>query len=312
MTSLLLGVDLGTTATKGVLCDPQGSIMAVAARPVALHADSAGFAEADTSQWWDNLCHLVPELLGLAGARGQDVAAVSTSGMVPAVVPLGERGPLRRAILQNDARAVREISDIASRMEGFDFVARTGSALSQQSVAPTLLWLARHEPDVWASSVRVVGSSDWLAQALGAEPFLEQNWALESGLFCLDGALLAPVLDAAGAPAALLAPVRRTGDIVGTVSPAAAAATGLAASTPIVVGGADHVLSAVAAGLSAPGDTLVKLGGAGDILVVADHPLPDGRLYLDAHPQPGLWLPNGCMATSGSLIRWLQQVLGGP
>jgi xylulokinase len=77
-----------------------------------------------------------------------------------------------------------------------------------------------------------------------------------------------------------------------------------------VAGIADHVSSAYGAGLLAPGDWLVKLGGAGDILVVAGEPLVDARLYLDAHPREPLWLPNGCMATSGSLVRWLQRLAG--
>jgi xylulokinase len=77
-----------------------------------------------------------------------------------------------------------------------------------------------------------------------------------------------------------------------------------------VVGGADHVSSAYGAGLLEPGDWLVKLGGAGDILAVSEARLIDERLYLDAHPAGG-WLPNGCMATSGSLVRWLARVSGG-
>ena len=114
-----------------------------------------------------------------------------------------------------------------------------------------------------------------------------------------------------GIDRAVLPPVADPGTVVGEVSAAAAAQTGLRAGTPIVAGGADHVLSAYAAGLSSPGDWLVKLGGAGDILVVTGDVLVDQRLYLDAHPRHGLWLPNGCMATSGSLIRWFQSVSGG-
>jgi xylulokinase len=120
------------------------------------------------------------------------------------------------------------------------------------------------------------------------------------------------VVEASGAGAAIVPPVADPGTVVGEVSSAAAAECGLAPGTPLVVGGADHVLSAYAAGLSKPGDVLVKLGGAGDILIVTATPFTDERLYLDAHPVPGLWLPNGCMATSGSLIRWFQALVGGP
>lgn len=72
------------------------------------------------------------------------------------------------------------------------------------------------------------------------------------------------------------------------------------------------MLSAFAAGVNRPGDALVKLGGAGDILVASDTKIVDERLYLDAHPVPDHWLPNGCMAFSGSLIRWFQALVGGP
>jgi xylulokinase len=256
---------------------------------------------------------IIPELLAAAGVVPGDVKALATSGMVPAVVCLGDdQTVLRAAILQSDARATREIHDLGEQLAEVDLLRITGSALTQQSVAPTLAWLARHEPELRARMTGVCGSYEWASRALGAGPFAEYNWAIESGLFDLDGKPVGAVLDAADVDPAWLGPVHRTGEVVGEVSAEAATATGLDAGTPIVVGGADHVLAAFAAGVSEPGDVLVKLGGAGDILAVADHPVFDARLYLDSHPQPGRWLPNGCMATSGSLVRWLQQLVGAP
>lgn len=313
MAELLLGIDLGTTGTKAVLLDPSVGVVAEVTRPAHLHSDRPSFAEADTDQWWANVCSAIPELLERAGVAAGDVAGVATSGMAPAVVLLdGDGAPLGRALLQNDARAGREIGEVGAALGELDLVALTGSALTQQSVAPTLLWFARHEPELRAAARSVAGSYDWLLRRLGAEPHVERNWALESGLFGLDGDLLMPVLDAANIDPGLIPPAAEPGTVVGAVSAAAAAECGLAGGTPLVVGGADHVLSAYAAGLSVPGDLLVKLGGAGDILIVSARPFTDARLYLDAHPVPGLWLPNGCMATSGSLIRWLQSLLGGP
>jgi xylulokinase len=313
MSALVLGIDIGSTSTKVLLAAPlSGTVLAQAAAPVALRSAHAGWAEADPAAWWRNVCSLVPAVLAEAGRTAADVAAVATTGMVPAVVPVSAKGtPLRKAILQNDARATAEIRELASVLTELDFTAVTGSALTQQSVAPTLRWLARHEPSVWADTRYVLGSYDWLAVALGATPQVERNWALESGLFALsDGSLLEPVLAAAGIDAAVIPPVVFPGTVAGEVSAAAAAATGLRTGTPIVIGGADHVLSAYAAGLARPGEWLVKLGGAGDILAVTSEVLLDPRLYLDAHPQDGLWLPNGCMATSGTLIRWFQSVTG--
>jgi xylulokinase len=87
--------------------------------------------------------------------------------------------------------------------------------------------------------------------------------------------------------------------------------SGLALGTPVVAGSADHVASAFSAGLVEDGDLLVKLGGAGDILFASADPVVDKRLFLDYHLMPGKYLPNGCMAASGSVIRWFQEELAG-
>jgi xylulokinase len=310
---LVLGIDLGSTGTKVSLLDVAKGFVASRSAPSPLFSDHPGWAEADTQLWWDNVCALLPALAEDAGASPSDIDAVATTGMVPAVVPLGrDRRPLRRAILQNDARATQEIAELNAELGalGYDMIAETGSALTQQSVAPTWRWLQRNEPAIAEGTSVLVGSYDWLAIALGAEVHVEENWAIESGLFRLDGSHAEAVLAAARLPSALCAPRRRPGQLVGRVS-GAGLSTSLAEGTPIYVGGADHVLAAYAAGLAKPGDWLVKLGGAGDVLVVSDRPVVDRRWYLDAHPMRGLWLPNGCMATSGGLLRWAQELFGG-
>lgn len=312
MTGYTIGIDIGTTGTKTVLFMPGTGIVAQASRPSALHSDRPGFAEAGPAQWLSNVHESIREILTTSGVSGEDVAAVSTSGMVPAIVAVGADGSLvRPAILQNDVRADREVQELRDRTAGLDLVRITGSEITQQSVAPTLLWLSRHEPDTWARVRHVQGSYDWILSQLGADPHVEQNWAIESGLFDLDGAPLASVAEAAGFDPRIIPPVANPGAVVGTVNAATAHVTGLSTSTQLVVGGADHVLSAFAAGVENPGDWLVKLGGAGDILVASNRPITDARLYLDAHPRPDHWLPNGCMATSGSLIRWFQRLVDG-
>ena len=104
------------------------------------------------------MCALVPALLDKAQASARDIAVVATSGMVPAVLFVDSKGQaLGLAALQNDARATAEIDVLAERLSGTDLVARTGSALSQQSVAPTLCWAQSHAPDRWAETRWVVG-----------------------------------------------------------------------------------------------------------------------------------------------------------
>ncbi|BBY16255.1 FGGY-family carbohydrate kinase [Mycolicibacterium litorale] len=313
MSQFTIGVDIGTTGTKTVLIDVvTARIVAQASRESRLFADAPGHAEADPSQWIGNAHSTIRSVLDESGVAPEQVGALSTTGMVPAVVPVAaDSAPVRRALLQNDARATAQIERLRGALDSDDVLAATGSAITQQSVAPTAMWLRENEPETWARTARLVGSYDWVLMALGAAPHVELNWAIESGLGTTDGQRYAPMYDAAGLAHDIVPDVLTPGAQAGTLSAAAAAATGLPQGLPLIVGGADHVLSAYAAGVNAAGDWLVKLGGAGDVLAASDTPVIDGRLYLDAHPVPGRWLPNGCMATSGSLIRWFQTLAGG-
>jgi xylulokinase len=307
---LYLGIDLGTTGTKVALVDPSVGVTASASLSATTFSTEPGWAEADPLQWWSNLCVLIPRVLAEGRVQPSQVKGVAASGMVPAVLITDSSGkPRRNAILQSDARAVVEIAEIKTQLGSpGGLLQRIGSVLTQQSVAPTLLWLKKHEPEILREGARVVGSYDWLSWRLGGQPNVESNWALESGLFNLDGSKAADIFEAVGLSSDLVPAVKNPGQLLGEISTNVSAEIGLPAGTPVVVGGADHVLSGYAAGLSEPGDWLVKLGGAGDILAVTKAPVLDVRLYLDRHPIPGLWMPNGCMAASGSLLRWLQNM----
>lgn len=309
---VFLGIDLGSSGVKAILLSPAAGIVASESVAVALHSDHIGWAEADPFEWWSALCTIIPRLLTSANRVASNIRGVAVSGMVPAVVLIDAEGkPLRRAMLQNDARAVQEIDYLKNALAGVDLLALTGSVMSQQSVAPSILWIAKNEPSVLMKTKAILGSYDWLATKLGASWHVESNWALESGLYTVGLEPLEIIQAATKLNWPQLPEVKYPGDQIGVVSTSAAMESGLSAGTPIYVGGADHVLSAFGAGLIEQGDCLIKLGGAGDILVVSDSIHLDSRLYLDKHPAPGKWMPNGCMATSGSLLRWEQSLFRG-
>jgi xylulokinase len=305
-----IGVDIGSSGVKVLANSRARGVLGTATAPVELTSPEPGWAQADPEEWWEATCRAMRQVLDALPA-GTPISAVAVSGMVPAVVCVDTHGrPQGPGLLQNDARATREIVELSDELAGVDLLGRTGSVLSQQSVAPTVRWLQRNEPDRWAATRFLVGSYDYIAMRMGAAPHVELNWAIESGLFDLAGEPVEPVWEAIGLRPDRVPSIVRPGHPVGTVRAAAAEDLGLPEGTAIVVGGADHVMSAYAAGLAIEGDVLVKLGGAGDILAVANTPVTDPRLYLDAHPAPDLWLPNGCMATSGSMLRWLQSIHG--
>jgi len=311
VSGLLLGLDIGTTATKCVLLDPGRGIVAEAARPVALASAQAGWAEEDPATWWRHACELIPEVLAAAGRAGGDVRGIGVSGMVPALVCLDEAGrPLRPSIQQNDARAADEVAALRRALAGADVLHRTGSAITRQSIGPKVAWLREHEPEVLWQTAAICGSYDFVVRRLtaGAAP-VEANWALESGLYDFRaGEWAADICQAAQVDPGWLGPVAPAGTVAG---PVGCAELPQLRGVPVVAGGADHVAGALAAGLVADGDVVVELGGAGNILVRSAGPIVDGRLFLDYHLVPGAWVPNGCMAATGSLVRWFQREIGG-
>jgi xylulokinase len=113
------------------------------------------------------------------------------------------------------------------------------------------------------------------------------------------------ILRIASIPPEKLPPVRRSGEVIGPITKEFAELTGIPAGTPVVVGIADHVASALATGVRNSGDLLLKLGGAGDILFASDTLRMDPRLFIDYHPLENRYLINGCMAASGSIVKWI-------
>ncbi|NMC79910.1 MAG: FGGY-family carbohydrate kinase [Chloroflexi bacterium] len=307
----LMGIDVGTTATKIILIDLLGHVVASVEKPSTLLSPYMGWAEEDANQWWQNVCQGVPECIQQLGIDPAEIGAVGCSGMVPTIVLLDEAGQvLRHSIQQNDARAVDEIEYLRSQTDAADILRRTGSAITQQTIGTKILWLRRHEPQVLEKARHLMGSYEFIAHRLTGVFHIERNWALESGYFDLyrqdwdDDLLALSTIDRR-----LLANAHWPAEIIGQVTPAAAALTGLKAGTPVVAGSADHIASSFSSGLKNQGDLLVKLGGAGDIMISLDQILVDERLFLDYHDIPGKYIASGCMASSGSLIKWFRNQL---
>lgn len=304
--TLFLGLDIGTTSTIGILIGLPDRVLAVASRPVTLYSEQAGWAEEAPEEWWRNVTAIVPELLARSGAAATDIAGVGVTGMLPATVLLDRTGRvLRRSIQQSDGRAGREVAEMRAEIDEGAFLAAAGNGINQQLVGAKMRWLGRHEPAVVASAETVLGSYDYINYRLTGRRAIEQNWALEAGVVNVarDEVDRAQA-ETSGIPGAILPPMVRSSEVMGHVTAEAAAETGLAAGTPVVGGAADMIASALGAGVVRPGDVLLKFGGAVDILTVAERPVPDARMFLDYHLIPGLWMPNGCMSTGGSVLNW--------
>ena len=212
---------------------------------------------------------------------------------------------LRPSIQQSDGRCGEEVADLRSEVDERAFIARAGNGINQQLVAAKLRWIEKHEPEVFRRIATVFGSYDYINWRLTDEKAVEQNWALEAGFVDVRTHTIADDLVAlAHLPRGAIPRKVASHEILGRVSASAAAQCGLRAGVPVVGGAADFIASALGAGLTQPGDVLLKFGGSVDILIATDKIKPDPRVYLDYHLIPGLFVPNGCMATGGSGLNW--------
>jgi xylulokinase len=292
-----------TTATKIIIIDLDGHVIASVEKPSTLLSQFAGWAEEDANQWWQNVQVGAPECISKAGIHAGQIAAVGTSGMVPTIVLLDEDDQvLRNSIQQNDARAVSEIEYLRSKTDAADILRRTGSAITQQTIG-TKIFVTHHKSKVLEKAVHLMGSYEFIAHRLTGAYYLERNWALESGYFDLyredwdDDILALSTINRN-----ILANAYWPSEIIGQVTQQAAALTGLKAGTPVVR--MRTILPRRSPQVSKPG-RFVALG-AGDIMISLDNIVVDERLFLDYHDIPGKFIASGCMASSGSLIKWFR------
>jgi xylulokinase len=311
--SCVLGFDIGTTSSIGILIRLPDQVLALASRPVELSSPHPGWAEEDPNQWWSNVCAISRELLQRGGIDAGEIAAIGVTGMTPAVVLLDGAGALLRAsIQQSDGRCGAEVAELRAECAESAFLAKAGNGINQQLVAAKLRWIARHEPQLFSRVDTVFGSYDYVNWRLTGERAIEQNWALEAGFIDLASARLdAGLIALAGVAPAVVPRLSGSHAILGSVSALAAGETGLRAGTPVIGGAADMIASALGAGVVQAGDVLIKFGGAVDILTATPRARPDPRLYLDYHLVPGLFMPNGCMSTGGSVLNWFVRTLAG-
>src|SRR5215472_2534603 len=178
----VLGIDVGTTALKAVALERERGVVAQAERPHELLSPHPGWAEEDPERWWTTTIETVRELLAVISA--QEVAAIGVSGMVPAMVLLDAAGlPLRASIQQNDARSTAEVKQLYANVDLDEFSTVTGGVPNQQNIDPRWRWLARHQSSIVERTAHLCGSYDFIVFRLTGQYSMEENWAVESGLY---------------------------------------------------------------------------------------------------------------------------------
>ncbi|AUH00663.1 carbohydrate kinase [Prodigiosinella confusarubida] len=311
--SCLLGIDIGTTSTIGILIRLPDHVLGIVSRPVTLSSPKPGWTEESPDEWWKNLGEITRELLQKNDVVPADIAGIGVTGMLPAIVLLDDSGQLLRpSIQQSDGRCGEQVDQMRGEVDADAFIRQAGNGINQQLAGAKIRWLEQYEPDVFARIATVFGSYDFINWKLTGERCIEQNWALEAGLVnVVTDEIDDQLVSFAHLHRDAVPRLVKSDQIIGAVTEEAARCTGLMAGTPVVGGAADMIASALGAGVTHPGDILLKFGGSVDVLTASSTIRPDPRLYLDYHLIPGLYMPNGCMSTGGSALNWFADNFAG-
>jgi xylulokinase len=281
----LIGLDVGTTAVKGIAITPDGELLASASEEYALSTPRPGWAEQDPEDWWRAAKACLAAL-----PEGE----IGLSGQMHGLVVLDSHGQvLRPAILWNDQRTAAQCAEIEARVGLERLIALTGNRALTGFTAPKLLWLREHEPDVFAQVRHILLPKDYVRFRMTGEHAIDAADA--SGTLLFDVARRRwsqEVCDALEIPLDWLPAVHESTEVAGA---------------------GDQAAAALGVGIVAPGLVSVVLGTSGVVFAVLPAYLPDeqARVHVFCHAAPGTWHAMGVMLSAAGSLAWLRGVVGG-
>lgn len=312
MAQLLVGVDIGTYETKGVLVDTVGEVRAEARRRHGVSSPAPGMVEHDAeSVWWDDLVSVARELAAQL-TDGDELIGLGCSAIGPCVLPVdAELNPLRPAILYGvDTRATAEIAELEAVLGGEEILRRSGNVLTSQSSGPKALWIERNEPEIAARTRWYLTSQSFLVARLTGEVVIDHATAgyfhpfyeLAAGRWNFEG--LEEFL-----PRHKVPEVAWSTEIAGTVTAEAAAQTGLPEGLPVIVGTTDAPAEAVGSAVVDTDDLMLMIGSSGFLIRVCDRPSRGELLWSAPWVLPGRYVLAGGTSTAGTATRWIAEQL---
>jgi xylulokinase len=303
-----LGIDIGTSSVKAVLVDEHHAIVGQASDSLVVSRPRPGLSEQEPDSWWRATVNAVRALPAAARAA---VRSVGLSGQMHGATLLDELDrPLRPAILWNDGRSGQECLDLERREPNARAI--TGNIMMPGFTAPKLLWVARHEPEIFKRTATVLLPKDFVRLRMTGEKFSDMSDA--SGTAWLDVGKRDwsdALLSATGLSRTHMPGLLEGTSASGTITAAAAAELQL----PRVVaagGGGDNAASAVGLGVVVPGQAFLSLGTSGVLFVVTDRfrPNPDRAAHAFCHCLPNRWHQMAVLLSAASVLDWVAQLTG--
>lgn len=313
MAAYFIGIDVSTTASKAVVIDEQGEVVASQGYPHALSTPKPLWSEQDPHDWWQATSAALRDVLKQVDPA--DVKAVGLTGQMHGLTTLGDNGEIiRPAILWNDQRSNAQCEAITEKL-GAQTVAKTiGTLLLPGFTAPKIMWLRENEPENYAKIKHVLLPKDYVRYRLSGA--YVGDVADGSGMSLMDIGTRdwsGTMLDAFEIPREWLPDLCESQEVSAHVSEEAAAETGLKAGTPIVGGAGDQPAGGVGNGIVKMGMVSMSVGTSGVAYASSDtySPEPDGRLHTFCGPVPGTWFHMGVMLSAAGSLRWFHDELAG-
>lgn len=311
--AVLMGIDLGAGSLKVSIVNDAGQLLGSASSPVTTRTPKPGWSEQDPLEWYDAICKSVPAALDNAGISSGEVTAIAFSGGAHTPVLLdADNRIIRPAILWNDQRSIAESRELAA--EAGDMIMDIGlNAPNPTWTLPQLKWLQRYEPEAAAGTRALLVAKDYLRYRVTGRR--DTDWIEAVGTLLADSRVnqwsdkICGLIDW---PLESLPPIASPTAVVGAVTAAAAAETGLAEGIPVVAGSMDTAVEVYGAGAVDPGQGVIKLATAGTVSVVSDQPHPDATLINYPYVVPGMAYTIAGTNSCASAHRWLKDELFTP
>ena len=288
-----------------------GRLVAEASAAYDLDRPEPAWAQIDPDLWWDALCETVSTVLARGGVAARDVACVGLDGIGWSLVAVDDAfRPLTPAMTWLDRRAEAEAAELRAGADADRLVDLVANPIDAAYITPKLAWLSRHMPAAFEASRWFLTASGFLTARLTGEATCDFTQAY--GFHCFDIRRDCWDDDAAkalGIPRDRLPALRGAGEIAGGVTAAAAAATGLAPGTPVLVGGLDAAVGALGGGVTRPGQTQDQGGQAGGMGMSVAEVVAEPRLIFSHHVLAGQYLLQSGTVGGGSLA-WFREVVG--
>lgn len=317
MVKYVAGIDAGTTGLKTIIFDLTGKPMGKAYQEYPCITPRVGWVEQDVYCLWNALCATVKGAIEDAGVDPEEIGSVGISSQRGTFFAIDENWePLHNSIVWSDGRAVEEVQWIKDNIGVEKYHQISGAPVSGAWSYAKFKWVRDHEPELYEKAWKFVNAQEWLLHKLGSvELFTDPASLALNGM--MDVSTLDwsdELLEAINFSKDKLPPVKEPARQVGTISKAAAEATGFQEGMAICVGGGDQQCAAIGCGVIKEGMAEITIGTASVMVAAVDGVKADPKheVIFSGHAVPGHMDMEGLAYATGVALRWWRDTYGAP